>query len=470
MPNDDGQIVKRITLIEKWLRRIESMIVRPTGSGTLHNAVSVTDTATVNLTLTGQNIQADIIGGGTGDVVGPAGATGNNLAVFDGATGKLIKDGGAPNVGNMTKAVYDADNNGIVDDAESIDDGAGNTASAVDIASAVSLKHTQGTDTALGAVGTKNPPIDADKALYRDSTAADALVTSTWTQIKAFLKTYFDTIYAALAHTTRHAVGGADSVFPADPNADKYLKWNDGGSTIEWADAGGGDVATDAIWDALGDLAVGTGANTAAKLTVGADGKYLKAASGEATGLIWDTPAGSGDVVGPAGATTDHLAVFDGATGKLIKDGGAVPAGGGDVIGPATNTADNVPQWDGADSKTLKDGLIITASRYSPTLTMITNLSAVTTKEAIYTRIGNTVTVYGSWDADTSSTGNTSIGISLPIASAFDSSADVQGVIGTKGEAGEIYGDVGNARARGDWTAVNTANHGMHFTFSYVIE
>jgi uncharacterized membrane protein len=34
-------------------------------------------------------------GGGTGDVVGPASATNNNIAVFDGTTGKLIKDGGA---------------------------------------------------------------------------------------------------------------------------------------------------------------------------------------------------------------------------------------------------------------------------------------------------------------------------------------------------------------------------------------
>lgn len=33
-------------------------------------------------------------GVGTGDVVGPAGATNNNLAVFDTATGKLLKDGG----------------------------------------------------------------------------------------------------------------------------------------------------------------------------------------------------------------------------------------------------------------------------------------------------------------------------------------------------------------------------------------
>lgn len=90
----------------------------------------------------------------------------------------------------------------------------------------------------------------------------------------------------------------------------------------------GGGVATDPIWDAKGDLAAGTGANTASKLTVGANGKYLKADSTQATGLAWDTPAGAGDFVGPAGATDGHLVVFDGVTGKLGKDGGTVPASG----------------------------------------------------------------------------------------------------------------------------------------------
>lgn len=33
------------------------------------------------------------------------------------------------------------------------------------------------------------------------------------------------------------------------------------------------------------------------------------------------------DVVWPASATDWHLAVFDWATGKLIKDGGVIPAG-----------------------------------------------------------------------------------------------------------------------------------------------
>jgi hypothetical protein len=46
-------------------------------------------------------------------------------------------------------------------------------------------------------------------------------------------------------------------------------------------------VATDAIWDAKGDLAGGTGANTAAKLTVGSNGTILTADSGETTGLKW---------------------------------------------------------------------------------------------------------------------------------------------------------------------------------------
>ena len=46
--------------------------------------------------------------------------------------------------------------------------------------------------------------------------------------------------------------------------------------------------------DAKGDLVAGTGADTFAKLTVGANGTVLTAASGEATGLQWATPASGG--------------------------------------------------------------------------------------------------------------------------------------------------------------------------------
>ena len=37
-----------------------------------------------------------------------------------------------------------------------------------------------------------------------------------------------------------------------------------------------------------------------------------------------DPGAGSGDVVGPASSTNNHVALFDGTTGKLLKDGGAL--------------------------------------------------------------------------------------------------------------------------------------------------
>lgn len=51
--------------------------------------------------------------------------------------------------------------------------------------------------------------------------------------------------------------------------------------------AASGAVATDTIWDAKGDLAVGTGADTASRLAVGANDTVLVAASGEVTGAKW---------------------------------------------------------------------------------------------------------------------------------------------------------------------------------------
>lgn len=57
-----------------------------------------------------------------------------------------------------------------------------------------------------------------------------------------------------------------------------------------WATpAGGGSVATDTIFDAKGDLPVGTGADTAARLAVGANGRSLIADSAETTGMRWGT-------------------------------------------------------------------------------------------------------------------------------------------------------------------------------------
>lgn len=59
-----------------------------------------------------------------------------------------------------------------------------------------------------------------------------------------------------------------------------------GAQVVEIAQGTTGDVATDAIWDAAGDLVQGTGANTGAKLTKGAEGKLLRAG---AASVAWST-------------------------------------------------------------------------------------------------------------------------------------------------------------------------------------
>jgi hypothetical protein len=90
--------------------------------------------------------------------------------------------------------------------------------------------HEQDTDTDLGTLGTKATPIDADKVIHRDSTDSDALVTSTWEQVKAFLKTYFDTLYAAATNF----IGLDDTPDNYTDDAGKFLKVNDAEDAIEF--------------------------------------------------------------------------------------------------------------------------------------------------------------------------------------------------------------------------------------------
>jgi hypothetical protein len=124
------------------------------------------------------------------------------------------------------------------------------------------------------------------------------------------------------------------------------------------AAGGGGAVATDTIFDALGDLAVGTGADTAAVLTAGANDTILMAESGEATGLKWvasATPStqafGDAAAVGtsdtftrgdhkhamPADPVTAHAAAADPHTGYVLE---SLLDAKGDLI---TASADNTP-------------------------------------------------------------------------------------------------------------------------------
>jgi hypothetical protein len=54
------------------------------------------------------------------------------------------------------------------------------------------------TGTAITALATKTTPVDADAVVITDSAASDAPKRTLWSNIKATLKTYFDTLYVAL--------------------------------------------------------------------------------------------------------------------------------------------------------------------------------------------------------------------------------------------------------------------------------
>ena len=79
----------------------------------------------------------------------------------------------------------------------------------------------------------------------------------------------------------RLAVGTDAYVLTADSTAALGIKWA----------AAGGNVAADAIWDAKGDIAVGTASNAAARLAVGTNDYVLTADSTAATGLKWAAAA-----------------------------------------------------------------------------------------------------------------------------------------------------------------------------------
>lgn len=87
--------------------------------------------------------------------------------------------------------------------------------------------------------------------------------------------------------------------------------------------------------------------------------------------------AGSGDVSGPASATNNAVAVFDGTTGKLLKNSSTLITAVGDVAGPASSTADAVALFNGTGGKTIKDSAV--------------TLSALKT-EAIIVAIGDETT------------------------------------------------------------------------------
>lgn len=78
---------------------------------------------------------------------------------------------------------------------------------------------------------------------------------------------------------------------------------------------GGGNIATDTIWDAKGDLVVGSGANTAAKFVLGTNNQVLMVDTSATYGIKW---ASLSSVYQPLDATLTALAAVTVSSDQLI--------------------------------------------------------------------------------------------------------------------------------------------------------
>lgn len=163
-----------------------------------------------------------------------------------------------------------------------------------------------------------NPGFAADMATQAE---LDAIVV--WEDTGGLGATYIpasivdvkgDLIAASAADTVaRLAVGSNGQVLTADSAQTLGVKW----STV----AGGGMVA-DTLWDAKGDLAVASAADTGARLAVGSDGQILTADSAQTLGVKWATPASGG------GGMTKLFDSTLGADATKIDTGASGVAGG----------------------------------------------------------------------------------------------------------------------------------------------
>jgi len=153
---------------------------------------------------------------------------------------------------------------------------------------------------ATHAATAKTTPVDADETNIADSAASFGLKKVTWANIKATLKTYFDTLYQAVL------VSGTN------------IKTINGSSVL-----GSGDLTVGGLADPTttkGDLiAHGT---TTTRLPIGSNNQVLTADSAQTLGVKWATPSAGGGAAMPQilGATQNRYYCAGYSNGKAATN------------------------------------------------------------------------------------------------------------------------------------------------------
>jgi hypothetical protein len=170
------------------------------------------------------------------------------------------------------------------------------------------------------------------------------------------------------------------SALAKDANATRYLSNTGASNNPAWAQVNLANGVTGNL--PVANLGSGTGATSAT---------YWRGDG------IWSTPTGAGDVVGPASVTDDLPAIFNGTTGKLIKQKTyaafktLLALVKGDVgLGNVDNTADtdkpvSTAQQAALDLKAYLAFPVFTGTPLAPTAAPNTNTTQIATTEFVTT-------------------------------------------------------------------------------------
>ena len=159
------------------------------------------------------------------------------------------------------------------------------------------------------------------------------------------------------------------------------------------------------------------------------------------------------------GITLGNTTVFLGNTttslGNVTLTGATVTASGGLTV-PTSNVG------------------AVNSGTYTPTLTNGTNIASSTAWPLQYMRVGNTVTVGGYINIDTTATGASGLRMSLPIASNFTASTDAGGV-GSRpstaaNDAWNMYAVSATDDIQIDGFSTTTAAENLFITFVYQVK
>ena len=245
-------------------------------------------------------------GGGSGDVVGPGSAVNNQVVLFDGTTGKLIKDGGK--VLPASAIVGTSDGQTLTNKTINFAFNTGTNYEGVDIAS-------------TGEAGaTKFLREDGAGGASWEAASGSGTVTSvagTGTSgitITGGPITTSGTLTVDLDDTAVTPGTYGDATNVAQLTIDQQGRIT---AAADVAISVGGTGTVTSI-TAAADSGSGTAITTSGTFTFTGSTGITTSVSGTTVSIVADN---NGDVVGPGSSTDANVVLFDGTTGKLIKDG-----------------------------------------------------------------------------------------------------------------------------------------------------